>query len=135
MEAVVRLAHETSTVALNPASKFESGSEGEAYFGELRNSIPQSAAIVRLLLDEKADPNNADTNGMTPLHEAAAGGLSTVVRWLIDAGAGVNARNKRGETPIAIAKSFQNHKVIEILKAPASSTESDRPSWWRRIFG
>ena len=135
MEAVVRLAHETSTVALNPASKFESGSEGEAYVGELRNSIPQSAAIVRLLLDEKADPNSADANGMTPLHEAAAGGLSTVVRWLIDAGAGVNARNKRGETPIAIAKSFQHHKVIEILKAAASSTESDRPSWWRSIFG
>ena len=131
----MRLAHETSTVALNPASKFESGSEGEAYFGELRNSIPQSAAIVRLLLDEKADPNSADANGMTPLHEAAAGGLSTVVRWLIDAGAGVNARNKRGETSIAIAKSFQHHKVIEILKAAASSTESDRPSWWRRIFG
>jgi len=134
-EAVVRLAHETSTVALNPAGRFEPGSEGEAYIGGLRESIPESVAIVQLLLDKKADPNNADANGMTPLHDAAGGGLSAVVRWLIDAGANVKARSNRGETPLDVAKSFQHRNVIEILKAGPSGSEPDRPSWWHRIFG
>ena len=134
-QAVVRLAHETSTVALNPAGRFEPNSEGEAYIGELRESIPESVAIVQLLLDEKADPNNADANGMTPLHEAAAGGLSAVARWLIDAGADIKARNNRGDTPLDIAKSFRHRNVIEILKAGSSGSEPDRPSWWHRFFG
>lgn len=137
-EAVWRLAFETSTVKLNPESK--SNPEVSAQTRKTKALIPESELIVRLLLDENADPNNKDTidnemGGNTPLHHAAWGGLDTVVRWLVEAGADVKARNNRGRTPLHVAKEFHYPRIVAMLKAAATGPESDRPSWWHRIFG
>jgi ankyrin repeat protein len=52
------------------------------------------------LLDEGADVNAADDEGLTPLHAAASSDSVDVVRLLLDAGAEVNVRSNSGETPI-----------------------------------
>ena len=50
-----------------------------------------------------ADPNAANQAGDTALHVAAARGYDTVVQWLVEHGARVNVKNKRGITPLAAA--------------------------------
>jgi len=49
------------------------------------------------------DVNAASQTGDTGLHVAAALGYDTVVRLLVDRGAGVNVKNARGITPLAAA--------------------------------
>jgi ankyrin repeat protein len=56
-------------------------------------------AAVRL----GADPNAANLAGDTALHIAAARGYDTVIQWLVEQGARVDARNKRGITPLEAA--------------------------------
>lgn len=47
--------------------------------------------LVKLLLENNADPNAADENGSTPLLEAAYGGFLKIVRLLLASGADPNA--------------------------------------------
>ena len=48
-----------------------------------------------------ADVNATNQAGDTALHVAAGRGLNTVVQLLADRGAQLNAKNKRGLTPLA----------------------------------
>ena len=50
-----------------------------------------------------------------PLHEAAALGLYTVCRLLLDAGADVNVRDGRECTPLHYTAARQNQKIIALL--------------------
>jgi ankyrin repeat protein len=61
-----------------------------------------AVSLVDLLLDEGADPLQADSNGYTGLHHSAkqlGGNRGTFERFL-KAGVDINARNKKGNTPI-----------------------------------
>jgi uncharacterized protein len=64
---------------------------------------PESAVLsaVAAALEIGADVNAANQAGDTALHTAAARGLNTVVQLLADKGAQLNAKNKRGLTPLA----------------------------------
>jgi ankyrin repeat protein len=68
-------------------------------FGKLE---PESQALetVAAVLSFGADVNAANPAGDTALHSAATSGLDTVVQWLVDHGADVNAKNKRALTPL-----------------------------------
>jgi ankyrin repeat protein len=63
---------------------------------------PESQALetVKTLLSLGGDVNAATVAGDTALHGAAAMGYNTVVQLLVDRGAQLNARNKRGLTPL-----------------------------------
>jgi ankyrin repeat protein len=64
---------------------------------------PESAVLsaVAAALEIGADVNAANQAGDTALHTAAARGLNSVVQLLADKGAQLNAKNKRGLTPLA----------------------------------
>jgi ankyrin repeat protein len=77
------------------------------------SAFPGSVACVKALLEHKATVNVADLQGQTPLMFAAHAerpGATTLldtgldrVRLLLDAGANIQARDKRGRSPVAWA--------------------------------
>jgi ankyrin repeat protein len=84
-------------------------------------------ALVLLLLEHGADPNQRRSDGMTPLHGAAWRGLPRVAQRLVDAGADTSltatSGPHAGETPADTAVS-QGHFVL----AAALDSRSDRTS-------
>ena len=71
---------------------------------------------VRQLIQDGADVNAEDKDGLTPLmHAAKYNSNPEVLRTLIGAGADVNAKNKDGLTPLMLAAG--NNPNPEVLKA------------------
>lgn len=56
---------------------------------------------VKTAVELGIDVNAANAAGDTALHTAASLGYETVVQFLADHGAEINAKNKRGQTPLA----------------------------------
>jgi len=72
--------------------------------------------MVAMLLKAGADPN--PKNGGPPLHSAARGRDTEMLKLLLRYGANVNAMNNDGETALAIAvKKWEGHKFNAITKA------------------
>ena len=67
---------------------------------EERLTLETVKAVVAL----GGDPRAVNPGGITPLHAAAALGLTPVVQALVDAGADVHARDKRGQTALDAAR-------------------------------
>jgi uncharacterized protein len=57
----------------------------------------------------------ASQDGVTALHIAAAQGHAEMVSWLVNAGAGVDARDQEGRTPLLHAASAGRARVVELL--------------------
>ena len=58
---------------------------------------------ARLCLELGADIKAGNTEGNTALHVAAEQAFDTMIQFLVDEGAAVNATNRKGETPLAVA--------------------------------
>jgi len=82
-----------------------------AYFGH--------ADAARLLLDRGADPNQAARNAakVTALHAAVSSNQLAIVRWLLDAGADVDARQQMDYTPLMGAAANARLDIIDLLLA------------------
>ena len=83
-------------------------------------------AVVKLLVEHKANVNQANVDGKTALHEAAANGSVRTVKLLAEAGAHLNVQTSTG-TPLHWAVSDDREKVVEILlslKADANVVNS-----------
>ena len=102
-----------------------------------------SEALMKMLLDAKADPNARDENGNTPLHWAVRGGRLGAIqvfgtsqsisdqraareqaeieldirkmRNLIGAGASLNLPNRLGDTPLHVAVEKGSIMKVEVL--------------------
>jgi hypothetical protein len=61
------------------------------------------------------DLDQQDTSGNAPIHFAAYKGFDKVVHALIDAGADLNIKNKRGEEATIIAFRLNHKSVLELL--------------------
>ena len=61
-------------------------------------------AALQLLLNSPLDVNAANANGQTALHNAAARGADTIVRYLVDKGASLDAKDRVGRLPIDMAR-------------------------------
>jgi ankyrin repeat protein len=80
-----------------------------AKFGVVDNDTPEIprpaedvAAAVRVLLDAGANVLHVAADGNTALHAAAIDNQPAVIELLAERGAQVNAKNKSGQTPLAL---------------------------------
>lgn len=72
-------------------------------------------AMVRLLLESKADINSADSSGMTPLMSAVTGNRLEIAEFLIARGADVQAKAKGGGTALTISVQQSPPPITEAL--------------------
>jgi ankyrin repeat protein len=82
---------------------------------------------VQLLLAHGADINAVESSrGKTPLFDVVAAGDSTILNLLIDAGAHVDARDMRGDTPLILATRQDSVEVSKtLLEAKADPNSRD----------
>ena len=76
--------------------------------------------IVRLLLENGADPNIKSRTGITPLYAACLYGHTEIVRMLLDSGADMDAEMTSGEatyTPYRVAELVGHREVMSLLTA------------------
>jgi ankyrin repeat domain-containing protein 50 len=83
-------------------------------------------AVVKQLLEAKADIESRDKGGRTPLSWAAFRGHEDVVKKLLEAKANIEPRDKRGRTPLLCA-AFRGHAnvVKQLLEAEANVESRD----------
>ena len=73
----------------------------------------QALAAVKMLLDLGADVSLANSAGNTVVHAAVGRKDTSVVQLLADHGARLDVKNKRGQTPLAIASTFTRTEADE----------------------
>jgi ankyrin repeat protein len=68
-----------------------------------KKTEPEAIASIKLCLDAGVDVNAADNQGETALHGAAQKGWDQVVQFLVDHGAKLDVKDKKGRTPLDAA--------------------------------
>ena len=74
-------------------------------------------AVVKLLLDNRANPYAVDSSGNSGLHYAAGYGRKELLEYLLKVGANVNQPNAEGLTPLAAATQNRQEATVQVLKA------------------
>lgn len=74
-----------------------------------------STMMCEMLVDNGADILHTGTKGDTALHSAARGGSSATVRYLLQHGLPVNARDDKDYTPLHCASQKGHSNVIQVL--------------------
>jgi ankyrin repeat protein len=69
-----------------------------------RGTEEDAIAAIRLFLDAGADVNVANNTGETPLHAAAARDGGAIIRYLVQRGGKLDAKDKGGRTPLDVAR-------------------------------
>jgi hemoglobin len=78
----------------------------------------ESAEVVHALIRGGAQVDAHDgVTGATPLHMAARRGNAVVAKALLDCGADINARDRRGDTPLQRAINCKKAHVAELLRS------------------
>merc|ERR1719229_884721 len=74
-------------------------------------------AVVKLLLDNRANPFSVDASGNSGLHYAAGYGRKELCEYLLKVGTSVNQANAQGQTPFSVATQNRQEAVLEVLRA------------------
>jgi ankyrin repeat protein len=100
---------------------------------------------VRVLLGAGADPSRADSQGYTPLHEAAIRGDADVARLLLDLGGDAAARVQCGPhtdcTPLDFAQeqaSWHRQRpfyaaILDLLRPLSPPPLEESSDWWPKL--
>ena len=76
----------------------------------------EGRAALELLIEHGANVNQVSgTGGMTPLHMSARRGTTRIAEALLDAGANIEARDKKGETPLRRAVNCGQERMVCLL--------------------
>ncbi|UYV68873.1 hypothetical protein LAZ67_6001392 [Cordylochernes scorpioides] len=82
--------------------------------------------MVEILIKAKANVNDKDCDGNTPLHIASLKNHVKMVNYLLKNGANVNAKNKYGITPLMIYVTKNNMEMVKtLINAKAEINEVD----------
>ena len=84
-------------------------------------------AAIRTLLQQHADVNAAQADGMTALHWAAYQDDLETARLLVRAGANVKAANRYGITPLTLACTNGNAALVEMLLESGADANATLP--------
>jgi len=71
--------------------------------------------IVKMLLNNRADPNIREEGGYTPLHIAAQNGDEGTIRTLLFGGADINIKSDDGKLPLNLAIESGHDKATLLL--------------------
>lgn len=71
--------------------------------------------IARYLLDNKADVNSSNNDGLTPLHMASWYGHEAVVQTLLENKASVDEQDFDGDTPLLNACRYKHLSIVKLL--------------------
>eukprot|EP00406_Dinophysis_acuminata_P002364 CAMPEP_0179227926 /NCGR_PEP_ID=MMETSP0797-20121207/9564_1 /TAXON_ID=47934 /ORGANISM="Dinophysis acuminata, Strain DAEP01" /LENGTH=277 /DNA_ID=CAMNT_0020934967 /DNA_START=68 /DNA_END=901 /DNA_ORIENTATION=- len=74
-------------------------------------------AVVKLLMEKKANPADVDSSGGSGVHYAAAYGRKDLLEFLVKSGGDVNKKNTAGQTPLALATKNKQNATIDFLKS------------------
>mmetsp|Transcript_69992 Transcript_69992/g.130865 ORF Transcript_69992/g.130865 Transcript_69992/m.130865 type:complete len:272 (-) Transcript_69992:129-944(-) len=74
-------------------------------------------AVVKVLLDNRANPFAVDASGNSGLHYAAGYGRKELVEYLLKLGCGANQPNSQGQTPLSVAQLNRHEAVVKLLRA------------------
>ncbi len=76
---------------------------GVNYNDHIKGTEAEALEAVKICVSLGLDVNAATDKGETALHGAAKRGADSITKYLVEKGANVNARNKRGFTPLDLA--------------------------------
>eukprot|EP00403_Amphidinium_massartii_P023333 CAMPEP_0178404828 /NCGR_PEP_ID=MMETSP0689_2-20121128/18089_1 /TAXON_ID=160604 /ORGANISM="Amphidinium massartii, Strain CS-259" /LENGTH=268 /DNA_ID=CAMNT_0020025833 /DNA_START=80 /DNA_END=886 /DNA_ORIENTATION=- len=74
-------------------------------------------AVVKLLLDNRANPFAVDATGNSGLHYAAGYGRKELLEYLLKLGVSVNQANSQGQTPLSVATQNRHTDVVQLLQS------------------
>lgn len=85
------------------------------------------STMIGKLLEQKADVNAPQADGMTALHWAAYHDNSELTKRLLNAGAEVKAASRYGVTPLSLACTNGNAEIVELLLAAGADPKTTLP--------
>jgi len=74
-------------------------------------------AVVKLLLDRRANPYSVDASGNSALHYASGYGRRELVEYLLTCGVSPQMANAKNQTPITVANLNKHTAVVQLLEA------------------
>ena len=81
-------------------------------------------SIATLLLDAGANKNHKDEYGRTPLHWAAHGSHSDIVRILLLRYGALDCKDNHGDTALSLAASSRNLEIVKLLLDAGASVRT-----------
>jgi uncharacterized protein len=82
--------------------------------GSLQSQEPEQLEAVKICAEHGNDINARDAFGDTPLHGAAYRGANSIVDYLVNAGAKLDAKDERGWTPLTIANGIKYVNIYHV---------------------
>jgi ankyrin repeat protein len=84
-----------------------------------QGSDDEAVEALRYLLSLGFDIHGANDTGDTALHAAISGrGSEAIIKFLVSQGANPETKNKRGQTPLALATTKGNDAITKLLQTP-----------------